>query len=59
MIARYKSGKCQAINLGGTIVKNGGGGFFLSNKLITSFFLHEILQVTELNRNFAKSFSWY
>ena len=35
MIAKYKSGKCQAINLGGTIVKNGGGGFFLSNKLIT------------------------
>ena len=36
MIAKYKSGKCQAINLGGTIVKNGGGGFFLSNKLITT-----------------------
>lgn len=35
MIAKYKSGKCQAINLSGTIVKNGGGGFFLSNKLIT------------------------
>ena len=27
MIAKYKSGKCKAINLGGTIVKNGGGGF--------------------------------
>lgn len=36
MIVKYKSGKCQAINLGETIVKNGGGGFFLSNKLITS-----------------------
>ena len=35
MIAKYKSGKCRAINLSGTIVKNGGGGFFLSNKLIT------------------------
>ena len=35
MIARYKSGKCRAINLSGTIVKNGGGGFFLSNKLVT------------------------
>lgn len=35
MIAKYKSGKCKAINLGGTIVKNGGGGFFLSNKLVT------------------------
>lgn len=35
MIAKYKSGKCRAINLSGTIVKNGGGGFFLSNKLVT------------------------
>ena len=35
MIARYKSGKCQAINLSGTIVKNSGGGFFLSNQLET------------------------
>lgn len=35
MIAKYKSGKCQAINLSGTIVKNSGGGFFLSNQLET------------------------
>ena len=35
MIAKYKSGKCRAIDLTPTIVKNGGGGFFLSNKLIT------------------------
>ena len=35
MIVQYKSGKHQAINLGHTIVKNGGGGFFLSNQLVT------------------------
>ena len=35
MIAKYKSGKCRAINLAGTIVKNAGGGFFMSNELIT------------------------
>ena len=35
MIVKYKSGKCRAINLGEFIVKNGGGGFFLSNQLIT------------------------
>lgn len=35
MIAKYKSGKCQAIDLKPNIVKNGGGGFFLSNELIT------------------------
>ena len=37
MIAKYKSGKCRAINLEGTIVKNSGGGFFLSNELVTNF----------------------
>lgn len=35
MIVKYKSGKCRAINLGEFIVKNGGGGFFLSNQLVT------------------------
>lgn len=35
LIAKYKSGKCRAIDLNPNIVKNGGGGFFLSNKLIT------------------------
>lgn len=35
MIVKYKSGKCQAINIGKNIVKNGGGGFFLSNQLKT------------------------
>ena len=36
MVVRYKSGKHRAINLGEFIVKNGGGGFFLSNQLVTS-----------------------
>lgn len=35
MIVRYKSGKCRAVNLGGTIVKNSGGGFFLNNVMVT------------------------
>lgn len=35
MIAKYKSGKCRAIDLSPNIVKNGGGGFFLSNILTT------------------------
>ena len=35
MIAKYKSGKCRAIDLSPNIVKNGGGGFFLSNILKT------------------------
>lgn len=35
MIAKYKSGKCRAIDLNPNIVKNAGGGFYLSNKLIT------------------------
>lgn len=35
LIIKYKSGKCRAVNLGGTIVKNAGGGFFLSNVLVS------------------------
>lgn len=35
MMVKYKSGKYRAVNLDGFIVKNGGGGFFLENKLIT------------------------
>lgn len=35
MIAKYKNGKCRAIDLSPNIVKNGGGGFFLSNILAT------------------------
>jgi len=35
MIVEYKDGSHQAIDLGKNIVKNGGGGFFLSNSLTT------------------------
>lgn len=36
LIVQYKSGKTQAVNLGGNIVKNAGGGFYLSNVLKTN-----------------------
>ena len=36
MVCKYKSGKCQAIDMNPKIVKNGGGGFFLSNILVTN-----------------------
>ena len=35
MVVQYASGKYKAIDLGHHIVKNGGGGFYLSNQLIT------------------------
>ena len=35
MMLEYKSGKHRAVNLAPQIVKNGGGGFFLNNVLIT------------------------
>lgn len=35
MVVEYKSGAHQAVNLAPTIVKNGGGGFFESNILVT------------------------
>ena len=37
LMLRYKSGKCQAVNLAPQVVKNGGGGFFLSNTLISPY----------------------
>lgn len=36
IVVKYKSGKCRAVSLTGEIVKNGGGGFYLSNQLETS-----------------------
>lgn len=36
LIVEYKSGKRKAIDLSPHIVKNGGGGFFLSNELMTN-----------------------
>ena len=35
IVVEYKSGKHQAINLDATIVKNGGGGFSMTNRLIS------------------------
>lgn len=35
MVVEYKDGSHQAVNLNKNIVKNGGGGFFLSNQLVT------------------------
>ena len=35
MVVKYKDGTHQAVDLGKNIVKNGGGGFFLSNSLST------------------------
>ena len=37
MIVKYKSGKTKAVNLAPSIVKNSGGGFFLSNILTTKY----------------------
>ena len=35
MVVKYKSGKTRGIDLSNKIVKNGAGGFFLSNELIS------------------------
>ena len=37
LILEYKSGKKKGIELAEKIVKNGGGGFYLSNQLITKY----------------------
>lgn len=37
LMLEYKSGKHQAVNLAPSIVKNGGGGFYLANELITKY----------------------
>ena len=37
MIVEYKSGKRRGIELSENIVKNGGGGFYLSNQLVTKY----------------------
>lgn len=36
LVVKYKSGKTRAVNLGTNIVKNGGGGFYMNNQLITN-----------------------
>ena len=37
MILKYKSGKHRAIDLSSHIVKNGGGGMYLSNQLVSDY----------------------
>lgn len=37
MILEYQDGSHQAVNLKPKIVKNGGGGFFMSNQLVTNY----------------------
>lgn len=37
MILKYKSGKTKAVDLSSHIVKNGAGGFYLSNQLTTDY----------------------
>ena len=37
LMLEYKSGKHKAVDLSPTIVKNGGGGFYLNNELITKY----------------------
>lgn len=36
LVVKYKNGKTRAVNLGTNIVKNGGGGFYMNNQLITN-----------------------
>lgn len=36
LMIKYKSGKTRAINLAPQVVKNGGGGFFLNNTIVTN-----------------------
>ena len=37
MVVRYKSGTCRAIDLSSHIVKNGAGGFYLANQLVSDY----------------------
>lgn len=58
VVCRYKSGKCRAINLKPDIVKNGGGGFFLSNQLVTNFKLGDKFKKDDMlayHKDFFKS----
>lgn len=47
MIIEYKSGKHQAVNLAPTIVKNGGGGFYESNTLVTNLKLGDKVKANQ------------
>jgi hypothetical protein len=57
MVVEYKSGKHRAINLDKNIVKNGGGGFELSNVLITDLKVGDTFKKNETlawHQNFFK-----
>ena len=58
-IAKYKSGKIQAIDLRPRIVKNSAGGFYLSNKYKLYFKLNESFKKNEVlaadDKYFTKS----
>ena len=48
VICKYKNGETQAINLNPNIVKNGNGGFYLSNHLITNLKLGDKFKKNQL-----------
>lgn len=48
IVCEYKDGTHQAINLNPNIVKNGGGGFYLSNRMITNLKLGSTFKKDEM-----------
>lgn len=58
VICKYKDGTCQAINTKSQIEKNGGGGFFIANTLITNLKLGDKFKKNDLlawHKDFFKS----
>lgn len=58
IICKYKNGSCQAINTKPQIVKNGGGGFYISNVLSTNLKLGDKFKKNDLlawHKDFFKS----
>lgn len=41
MVLKYKDGSAEVVNLNPVVVKNSGGGFYLSNKLVSDFKLNQ------------------
>ena len=57
-IVKYKSGECEAINLDSVIVKNGGGGFYLPNKMNLNYKVGQKIKKGDIiaqNSTFFKS----
>lgn len=57
MVVQYKSGKKKAIDLTQRMVKNGGGGFYLRNQMVTSFKADDNFkkgQILAYDKNFYK-----